>query len=127
VVFEAAGSALAVEVAMQMVARGGSVVVVGLADQPVSVVPLRLVRRGLRLIGSLIYDHPRDFQCAIDLVEKGLIHPGVHVRAIADLSEAPDALPRIVRGESGKTVFDVRGVLEGSAAPAHETSTCDAR
>ena len=61
---------------MQMVAPGGSVVVVGLADQPVSVVPLRLVRRGLHLIGSLIYDHPRDFQCAIDLVEQGLIHPG---------------------------------------------------
>ena len=119
VVFEAAGSASAVEAAMQMVAPGGSVVVVGLADQPVSVVPLRLVRRGLHLIGSLIYDHPRDFQCAIDLVEQGLIHPGVHVHAIAELSQAADALSRIVRGEAGKTVFDMRGV--------HERSTCDAR
>jgi 2-desacetyl-2-hydroxyethyl bacteriochlorophyllide A dehydrogenase len=127
VVFEAAGSASAVEAAMQMVAPGGSVVMVGLTDQPVSVVPLRFVRRGLRLIGSLIYDHPRDFQCAIDLVEQGLVHPRLHVSSIAELSQASAALPRIVRGEAGKTVFDVGGVLERPTAPARESSTCDAR
>jgi alcohol dehydrogenase/L-iditol 2-dehydrogenase len=111
VVFEAAGSASAVETALRMVANGGSVILVGLASESMSIVPLRFVRRGLRLLGSLIYDHPGDFQCAIDLVERGLLHPGMHVRSVADLADAPEAFNRLARGEVGKTVFDIGHVL----------------
>ncbi|MCA1645394.1 MAG: TIM barrel protein [Chloroflexi bacterium] len=58
VVFESAGVASAVELALQLVTPGGRVVVLGLGTTPVAVVPLAFVRRGLSLIGSLIYDHP---------------------------------------------------------------------
>jgi threonine dehydrogenase-like Zn-dependent dehydrogenase len=60
--------------------NGGSVVVVGLATEPMSITPLRFVRRGLSLLSSLIYDHPHDFRCAIDLISSGALHPAQHVR-----------------------------------------------
>jgi threonine dehydrogenase-like Zn-dependent dehydrogenase len=127
VVFEAAGSASAVESALQMVANGGSVVVVGLAAEAASIEPLQLVRRGLRLVGSLIYDHPADFRTAIDLVERCVIHPRVHVRTVVELGQAAEALTRAAHGQRGKTVVDVRGVLKPEPAPALEMPACDAR
>ena len=66
-------------------------------------------RRGLSLLSSLIYDHPRDFRCAIDLVSSGTLHPGRHVRAVVDLADASATFSRTA---PGKTVFDLRGVLE---------------
>ncbi|MBX6350363.1 MAG: alcohol dehydrogenase catalytic domain-containing protein [Clostridia bacterium] len=72
VVFEAAGSARAVEAAIEATAPGGRAVLVGLAGEPASFVPLRFVRKGMELVGSIIYDHPRDFRQAIALVEGGL-------------------------------------------------------
>jgi 2-desacetyl-2-hydroxyethyl bacteriochlorophyllide A dehydrogenase len=92
VVFETAGSAAAVSTALQMVASGGLVVMVGLATEPVSLLPLDFVRRGQRLLSSLIYDHPRDFVCAIDLVRRGEVHPRAHVHSLVPLADAASAL-----------------------------------
>jgi L-gulonate 5-dehydrogenase len=110
VVFETAGAASAVETALHMVANGGTVIVVGLATEPVSIDPLHFVRRGLRLLSSLIYEHPRDFQCAIDLVARGVVQADVHVRTIAELSDATMALSSTT---SGKTVLDIGGACDG--------------
>lgn len=74
-VFEAAGSARAVEAAIEATAPGGRAVLVGLSAEPASFVPLRFVRKGMELVGSIIYDHPADFRRAIEFVRKGL-RPG---------------------------------------------------
>lgn len=111
IVFEAAGSASAVAKALEIAGNGGTVVVVGLATDAVSVVPLEFVRRGLKLVSSLIYDHPRDFQCAIDLVNSNAIQPGKRVRTVTDLAHIGGAL----LNKQGKTVVDVAGVLEHGA------------
>jgi threonine dehydrogenase-like Zn-dependent dehydrogenase len=109
IVFEAAGSAAAVARALEIASNGGTVVVVGLATDAVSVVPLEFVRRGLRLLSSLIYDHPHDFVCAIDLVSSRAIRPGKHVRTVVDLAHVHAALSKTTTG--GKAVIDVAGVL----------------
>jgi threonine dehydrogenase-like Zn-dependent dehydrogenase len=127
VVFEAAGSASAVDLALQMVDNGGSVVLVGLGVKAVPVVPLRFVRRGLSLLGSLIYDHPVDFLHAIDLVRQGEVKPSVHVTHVLDLAETAEALALVASGGTGKVVLDVRGVLEGQAPAATRGSACDVR
>ncbi len=113
VVFEAAGSGRAVETALHMVANGGSVVAVGLANTAVSIVPLRFVRRGLSLLGSLIYDHPDDFRRTIDLVRSGQVQPGAHVSQIMGLAQASDALQLVAACRTGKAVLDIGGVFEG--------------
>ena len=109
VVFEAAGVASALELALQVVASGGRVVAVGLAPDAIHLVPLSFVRRGLSLIGSLIYDHPTDFQCAIDMVRRASIQPGALVTDVLHgLDVVPAALQALASGDpSGKTVINV--------------------
>ena len=113
VVFEAAGSAAAAMSALRMVVNGGSVVLLGLSATAVDVVPLRFVRRGLSLIGSLIYDHPGDFRRTLDLVRQGHVQPSAHVSHVSCLAETASALDQIAAGRPGKTVLDIAGVLEG--------------
>jgi 2-desacetyl-2-hydroxyethyl bacteriochlorophyllide A dehydrogenase len=109
VVFESAGAASALELALQIVAPGGRVVVLGLATTPVPVVPLEFVRRGLSLFGSLIYDHPADFEWAIDLVRRGVIRPAELVSNVVEgLDALPAALESVAGGDAcGKTVVSM--------------------
>ena len=111
VVFECAGVASAVEVALQAPAAGGRVVLVGLAPRPVPLLPLHFVRRGLSLVGSLIYDHPQDFLQAIELVRSGRVQPRALAAHVYPLEQAALALERVAAGGTGKTVLDIGGVL----------------
>ena len=106
VVFEAAGAAAALDLAMQVVAPGGRIVAVGLAANPIRLLPLAFVRRGLTLVGSLIYDHPADFEWAIDVVNQRKIQPSTLVTEVLDgLESLPAALATLAAGESGgKTI-----------------------
>jgi 2-desacetyl-2-hydroxyethyl bacteriochlorophyllide A dehydrogenase len=112
VVFECAGAAPAVQLALFSACVGGTVVLVGLADRPVPVVPLTFVRRGLRLLSSLIYDHPTDFRRAIDLVQGGRVRPGRLVTHVKSLDEAALALRLVADGRTGKLLLDVGGPLD---------------
>jgi 2-desacetyl-2-hydroxyethyl bacteriochlorophyllide A dehydrogenase len=111
VVFECAGAALAAELALHAAAPGGRVVAVGLATEPVPVVPLRFVRRGLSLVGSLIYDHPVDFERSIELLRSGAVRPSTLVTSVHTLADAAAALERAASGQTGKVLVDVAGVL----------------
>ncbi|HLZ30303.1 MAG TPA: zinc-binding dehydrogenase [Chloroflexota bacterium] len=106
VIFEAAGAAAAVELALSAVARGGRVVLVGRGAQSVPLIPRHFVRRALTLIGSLIYDHPADFVTAIELVRTGEFTPGTLVSRIAPLTAVADLLDAASR-QPGKVVLDV--------------------
>jgi L-iditol 2-dehydrogenase len=74
-VFETGGTTATVELALSAAPRGTQVVLLGLSAEPASFVPLNLVRQGISIIGSLIYDHPGDFARAIALVKDGTLHP----------------------------------------------------
>ena len=110
VVFECAGAAPAVELALQAVAIGGRVVLVGLAAKPAALAPLRFVRRGLSLVGSLIYDHPVDFERTIALVRAGRARPSAVVTHVRGLDDAADAVQLVAAG-GGKVLVDIAGVL----------------
>jgi threonine dehydrogenase-like Zn-dependent dehydrogenase len=111
VVFECAGAAPALELSLNAVAIGRRVVVVGLTPQPVPLVPLRFVRRGLSLVSSLIYDHPTDFGQLIDLVRSGRVHPGALVTSVQMLDDAPAAFQRAADGHAGKALLDIGGIF----------------
>jgi len=110
-VFEAAGAASALELALRAATPGGRVVALGLGTSPMSLVPLDFVRRGLTLVGSLIYDHPADFQHAIQLVSQQRIRPSALVSNVIDgLEGLPSTLSSLAANDmDGKTVVQIRG------------------
>ncbi len=101
-VFECAGASATVELALGAAPRGSQVILLGLSAAPASFVPLRLVREGLRVSGSLIYDHPADFARAIALVQAGTLRPSRIVRDVLPFAEMDRALQLASTGQSGK-------------------------
>jgi L-iditol 2-dehydrogenase len=101
-VFECAGSSATVELALQAAPRGCQVILLGLSSSPASFVPMRLVREGINIQTSMIYDHPADFAHAIDLVAKGVLHPGCVATHTFTFDSIGQALALSAAGEAGK-------------------------
>lgn len=72
VVFECSGAVSGAAWCLDAVPRGGTVVLLGLAVETIPMQPLRVVREGITVIGSIIYDHPDDFRRTIRLVQDGM-------------------------------------------------------
>jgi threonine dehydrogenase-like Zn-dependent dehydrogenase len=109
VVFEAAGTASALDLALRAATPAGRVVALGLGTAPVALLPLDFVRRGLTLNGSLIYDHPTDFQQAIQFVAEQRIKPSQLVSQVVDgLTALPSVLGSLASNDvGGKTVVRI--------------------
>jgi threonine dehydrogenase-like Zn-dependent dehydrogenase len=101
-VFECAGASAMVETALRAAPRGARVILLGLPSEPASFVPMRLVREGIDIQTSMIYDHPADFAHAIDLVSQELIHPSCVVTHTFDFASVGDALELARTGKAGK-------------------------
>jgi threonine dehydrogenase-like Zn-dependent dehydrogenase len=108
-IFEAAGAARATELALHAVCPGGRVVLVGLAEQAVPLEPLWFVRRGLQVLGSLIYDHPADFLRSIDLLRTRRLDPAPLIGQVQLLADIAAVLDRRSSGPAGKVLVDVCG------------------
>ena len=74
-IFDTTGVNATVELALASAPRGSEIFLLGLATEAAKFVPLRFVREGLRLSGSLIYDHPFDFPATIAMVSRGILKP----------------------------------------------------
>ena len=101
-VFECAGVSATVELALDAAPRGSQVILLGIASTPVSFVPMRLVREGINIRTSMIYDHPADFAHAIDLVARGEIHPAQVVTDTFPFEQIGQALELAGTGRAGK-------------------------
>jgi len=101
-VFECAGVSPTLELALEAAPRGSSVILLGLSSSPVSFVPMRLVREGINLITSMIYDHPDDFAHTIELVAEGKLQPGRVVTDTFSFDSVARAISLAGTGESGK-------------------------
>jgi len=106
-VFECAGAAATVELSLACAPRGSQVVLLGLSNSPASFVPLRIIREGIRIETSLIYDHPSDFARAIALVAAGKLHPARVVGETFPLDSIRAAMDLAVKGETGKVQVTV--------------------
>jgi L-iditol 2-dehydrogenase len=101
-VFECAGVSSTLELALRAAPRGSSIILLGLSASPVSFIPMRLVREGINLHTSMIYDHPSDFAETIELVAKGKLQPGRVVTDAFSFDSVGEAITRAATGESGK-------------------------
>jgi 2-desacetyl-2-hydroxyethyl bacteriochlorophyllide A dehydrogenase len=70
VVFECSGAAAGAEAALQHVRAGGTIVVLALYDDPITLDPTALVQREIRLQGSIAYTSD-DFREAVRLLSTG--------------------------------------------------------
>jgi threonine dehydrogenase-like Zn-dependent dehydrogenase len=104
-VFECAGSASTVELALSAVPRGGQVVLLGLSTAQASFVPLKLVREEIRVSGSIIYDHPADFARTIALAERKVLSPGKIITHTFRFDQISQALQLASTGEVGKVLL----------------------
>lgn len=104
-VFECAGVSATVELALQAAPRGSNVILLGLSSQPASFVPVRLVREGINIRTSMIYDHPADFARAIDRVAGGALRPSQVITHTYPFESLGEALELASTGRAGKILI----------------------
>ncbi len=109
VVFECAGAKDTASLAITLAPRGAKVVLLGISGHPASFIPLQVVREGISILPSLIYDHPQDFQSVLDLIAGGIIRPGFIVSHRTKLEDIQNALEWAARGEVLKVVVTMGG------------------
>jgi 2-desacetyl-2-hydroxyethyl bacteriochlorophyllide A dehydrogenase len=107
VIFECTGSAAATTQLLADAPRGASVILLGLSEKPASFTPLDLVRRGISIQGSLIYDHPADFQSVIQLIKDGKIQPHKIISKYIPLAEVQAGLQAATDGHPGKIIVQI--------------------
>ncbi len=105
-VFETSGAPAALTAAIALAGPGASVVLLGLSEQSFTLDAARVVRKRLRIHGSLIYHHPVDFISTIDLVTSGVLHPGTVLGPVSPLEDADRAL-RMAPTLAGKSWISV--------------------
>ncbi|MEK6548089.1 MAG: alcohol dehydrogenase catalytic domain-containing protein [Bacteroidota bacterium] len=108
VLFECTGSAAATTSLCADAPRGSSIVLLGLSEKSANFTPLDLVRRGISIRGSLIYDHPDDFESVIQSILAGEINPGQIISKHIPLSDLEAGLIAASSGYPGKIVVQIK-------------------
>lgn len=93
-VVETTGIPDAVALAIARAEIGGTIVELGLDGRPFDLTAQVLVRRQLRLVGSLTYDHPIDFEASVKLIDEGTVAPGCVITDGYGLEDTQLALER---------------------------------
>ncbi len=106
-IFECAGASATVELALKAAPRGSKIILLGLSNSPASFEPLRFVREGLTVSGSIIYHHPIDFAKAIGLVENNVLSPKSIVSQTFRFDKIQEAMQIASTGETGKVLLDM--------------------
>lgn len=104
-VFETSGSAAALQESVGRAATAATVMLVGLSGGPIPLDAETVVRRQLRIQGSLTYDHPGDFAAVVNSAGPAL-RPGRVLRACFPLDQAEQAF-RAARDIPGKSWIQV--------------------
>lgn len=105
-VFESSGVGSALAQAPDHVADGGTLVLIGLAQRALPTRAADLARRLITVTGSIIYDHPGDFEQTLALLASGKVHPEGSVVNRVPFDDAQRAF-RDARRVPGKTWIDL--------------------
>lgn len=108
VVIDCVAQESSVAQAVQLVDKGGAIIIVGVAAGPTPV-PLDLIQdRELALIGSLMYVR-EDFTAAIDLLAAGAVPVDEIITAQFDFEHSADAFTASANPENVKVIVTVTG------------------
>jgi threonine dehydrogenase-like Zn-dependent dehydrogenase len=103
-IFETSGAAPALVNAVDHSAAFTQITLLGISDAPLALSMKTIVRRQLRILGSLIYDHPTDFLATIALVAQGQVNPQHAIKAQYGFKDVAAAFAA-ARQVPGKTVI----------------------
>ena len=106
-VFECAGVPATAELAFSAAPRGTDIVLLGLSSLPAKFVPVKIVREGINILTSMIYDHPADFARAVELVASKRLYPSKTVTDVYPVSDINTAIERAASGIAGKVLIDM--------------------
>ncbi|HLI58707.1 MAG TPA: alcohol dehydrogenase catalytic domain-containing protein [Solirubrobacteraceae bacterium] len=101
-VFETSGSVGGVRTALELAEPGGTVTLIGIPHDEVTVSFAAIVRDQLEIRGSLIYDHPADFRDTLALLAAGEVAPSRILNGPVPFASVGRALAR-ARDVAGKT------------------------
>jgi alcohol dehydrogenase/L-iditol 2-dehydrogenase len=114
-VFETSGSKDGIRSSVQLTEPGGTVLMIGIPDADIPISIASVVRGQIRVIGSLIYDHPGDFRETIGLLAAHTVTPSEILGPPSDFASVSDAMAEASK-VAGKSWISFDG------APDLETS-----
>jgi threonine dehydrogenase-like Zn-dependent dehydrogenase len=106
-VFECAGADNTASFVLSVAPRGSEIILVGLSAAPASFIPLKIVREGIRIIPSIIYNHPNDFEKTIQLVQSKILEPGKIISGTYKLAQLQLALEAASSGKETKLIITI--------------------
>jgi alcohol dehydrogenase/L-iditol 2-dehydrogenase len=101
-VFETSGSVGGTQQALRSLDTGGTLVLIGIPHDDVPLSTASIVRGHATVMGSIIYDHPRDFSETLAFITGNSLVPSSIIRRTFSFSDAQAALSSAV-GVSGKS------------------------
>lgn len=107
VVIEAAGTGKSIELGMQLVSPGGSMVLIGITPEA-SLPVAHVVRNEITLYGTIIYHVPQDFLEAIEYLRNDQFQAAPIVSKIMPFSEYREAYETALSGNYGKIVLSFK-------------------
>ncbi len=113
-VVETAGAPEAIALAVDRVEFGGTIIEIGLESRPFELSAQAIVRRQLRLHGSLTYDHPRDFAASVALLDQGAVAPGRIVTDEYPFAESQAAFEGFATARGKTWIRVARPALDGT-------------
>lgn len=90
VIYETSGAPAALEIAIRMAAQGGRIAVLGLPGEDHSVPTVQIVRKELKIFGSMIYT--TEFPQSIEILEKGLVKTRPLMSGVIPLEQLSETL-----------------------------------
>lgn len=104
-IFECAGSEFTASLATASTPRGSEIVLVGLSEKYATFQPLKIAREGIKIVPSIIYDHPFDFKRVIQLLVNKTIEPSFIISSYESLSNIENAMEKAANGNESKVVI----------------------
>ena len=80
---------------------------VGLAENDATFKPLKIARAGIKILPSIIYDHPFDFKRILHLIQMKVIEPGMIVSRKMPFDQIESALKLGSEGDETKIVIEM--------------------
>lgn len=107
IVLECAGARSSVEQAFRIVKPGGEVILVGFTDEATLPVT-QIVRNEVKIMGSIIYDFPADFEKSMELLANKSFPADYVISKIFELERYNEAYEDACSGKFGKVLIDFR-------------------
>lgn len=107
IVIECAGVKSSVEQAINLINPGGSLVIIGLAQQA-NVPVVKIVRNEINIHGSVIYNFPKDYLDTIYLLQDPLFNVDNVISEIVPFKEFERAFESAQTGDFGKIILNFK-------------------